>query len=59
MADNLGTIARSGTQGFIEQMKASGKTDVTNIIGQFGVGFYSGKITRTHTNSLMHSITQS
>lgn len=41
LVDNLGTIARSGTQSFIESMKSSGKTDMQNIIGQFGVGFYS------------------
>lgn len=41
LVDNLGTIARSGTQGFLETMKKSGKTDLQNIIGQFGVGFYS------------------
>lgn len=41
LTDNLGTIARSGTQGFLEKMKEAGKTDLQNIIGQFGVGFYS------------------
>jgi len=41
MVENLGTIARSGSKAFIEKMKAGGKTEPTDIIGQFGVGFYS------------------
>lgn len=39
VVENLGTIARSGTKEFLKQAKAAEKS--TELIGQFGVGFYS------------------
>jgi len=43
VVENIGTIARSGTKKFLENMSENKEFD-SNLIGQFGVGFYSSFI---------------
>ncbi|HLP47969.1 MAG TPA: molecular chaperone HtpG [Candidatus Kapabacteria bacterium] len=41
LVDNLGTIAHSGTVEFLKRLSETENSDKANMIGQFGVGFYS------------------
>jgi len=41
LVENLGTIAKSGTLKFMEEIQKAGDSNKANLIGQFGVGFYA------------------
>ena len=52
LVENLGTIAHSGTKAFLEKMKEGTRPDV---IGQFGVGFYSSYMAAERVEVFTHS----
>ncbi|MCD6441199.1 MAG: molecular chaperone HtpG [Candidatus Marinimicrobia bacterium] len=41
LINNIGTVANSGTLKFLEEIQKNGKAQESDLIGQFGVGFYS------------------
>ena len=41
LVKNLGTIAKSGTSEFFSKLNDASSTEASDLIGQFGVGFYS------------------
>ncbi len=47
LVKNLGTIAHSGSREFLELLRQKGQKDA-NLIGQFGVGFYSAYLVADH-----------
>ena len=50
IVENLGTIAKSGSQAFVQNLEENFDTDQASesIIGQFGVGFYSTFVVSDH-----------
>ncbi len=50
--DNIGTIAKSGTKELMDRIKASSSEGLTELIGQFGVGFYSAFMVSDHVTLL-------
>ncbi len=49
LISSIGTIAKSGTKSFVEAMTGDDKKD-SNLIGQFGVGFYSVFMVASHVD---------
>ncbi len=47
VVNNIGTIARSGTRAFLRMLEEKGEKAVPEMIGQFGVGFYSSFMVAT------------
>ncbi|MFT4546629.1 MAG: TNF receptor-associated protein 1, partial [Pseudoalteromonas tetraodonis] len=54
LQENLGTIAHSGSKKFFEAMTEDGKKEA-NLIGQFGVGFYSAFMVSDDVEVYTHS----
>lgn len=56
LIENLGTIAKSGSKDFVSRLKEAKEKQDLNIIGQFGVGFYSAFMVAEKVEVLTKSI---
>lgn len=54
LINNLGTIANSGTEVFLQKIKEN-QNNQTNLIGQFGIGFYSSFVVSTNVEVITKS----
>lgn len=54
LVENLGTIAHSGSKAFLKALEAGGQKN-ENLIGQFGVGFYSAFMVASEVKVYTHS----
>lgn len=56
LVKNLGTIAKSGTSEFFSKVKEASSNEASDLIGQFGVGFYSSFLGKLSYSQLFEKL---